>query len=94
MRFTNGFDCAQYDGKTPCLCPAWMALLQENPTTGETRILKDCQFRLSPIIWMELIKSANRPAAAVESARNEIDAGFSRLAEVVSSMPPLLARDK
>ena len=94
MRFSNGFDCAQYDGETPCSCPAWIELLQENPATGETRILKDCQFRLAPIIWVELIKSANRPAAAVESARNEIAMGFSRLAEVVSSMPLLLERDK
>lgn len=77
-------------------CPAWTELLESNTATGEERITKGCLFALLPRLLVEVLKASNRPAAAIESTRNEIAAGFDRLAasaapallSVLSSIPP------
>jgi len=64
-------------------CPCWCELIQTNIQTGEERLIKDCIFKLYPIIMIEVIKASNRPAAAVESMRNEtaknLNQGFQKV---------------
>lgn len=61
-------------------CPCWWEWLETNVATGEERLNKDCGLRAAPVFLTEVIKASNRPAAAVESARNEIVKGFGRIA--------------
>lgn len=77
MGFKHAFDCKRY-GKGPCDCPCWVEMLEKNER-GDERITKDCQFVLAPRMWVEVIRASNRPAAAVESTRNEIAKGFQSL---------------
>lgn len=61
-------------------CPHWLnasaGIVETNSATGETRLLSGCaiveQFRLMSTV----IAASNRPAAAIESCRNEIAAGL------------------
>lgn len=60
-------------------CPAWWEWVETNPITAEERLRKDCGWRAMPTFLTEVIKASNRPAAAIESTRNEIAGGFGRL---------------
>jgi hypothetical protein len=64
-------------------CPEWWEWTAENPQTGEARIERMCGKQALPLFLVEVIKASNRPAAAIESTRNELAAGFGRLAEVL-----------
>ncbi len=64
-------------------CPAWIEYSETNIITGEVRITKECSFQAMPKFLVKVIEASNRPAAAVESTRNEIAAGFGR---VISSI--------
>lgn len=66
-------------------CPAWWEWTQENPATGETRIERMCGWTAMPIFLTEVIKASNRPAAAVESTRNEIAAGLAEVGRRLTS---------
>jgi hypothetical protein len=68
-------------------CPWWWELMEANVATGEERLTKGCGKALLPRLMVEVIKASNRPAAAVESCRNEIAGGF---AQVVAAMPALV----
>lgn len=63
----------------------WVNVVGEEKTVGE------CIFQALPKLMVELIKASNRPAAAIESTRNEIVKGFATLATL--TMPELLDRD-
>ena len=62
-------------------CPLWWKTVQTNAQTGETRVLEECGHVQLPIYLTEVIKAANRPAAAIESTRNEIAQGLTRIAQ-------------
>lgn len=95
MGFKRAFDCKRYDGKTPCDCPCWMQILETNIQTGEERITADCKHIVEPRIWVEILKASNRPAAAVESTRNEIATGLRNVAEALrNEMPRLLSNGR
>ena len=67
-------------------CPWWWKTTHENVSTNEIKVIEECGKVQLPLFLVEVIKASNRPAAAVESARNEI----SRLvAEVGRSAPGL-----
>lgn len=61
-------------------CPWWWETVQTN-ALGEQRVLRSCGVTQLPTYLIEVIKASNRPAAAVESVRNELAVGLSRIAQ-------------
>lgn len=74
--YKGAFDCSRCpmngDPTAGRACPAWHELMMTNVATGEERLVKDCLFRVLPSILIEVVKASNRPAAAIESMRNEV----------------------
>ena len=58
-------------------CPRWWRTVQTNTATGETKIWEECGDVQWPVYATEIIKASNRPAAAIESMRNEVVRGLS-----------------
>lgn len=52
-------------------CPAWWETVQQS-AAGEVRVLKSCAWEQLPYFLLEVIKASNRPAAVMESLRNEL----------------------
>ena len=75
-------------------CPAWLEYSETNVSTGEERITRECMFQALPRFFVETIKASNRPAAAMESSRNEIARGFQELNERVLRIPALLLENR
>ena len=73
------------NGKQRRFCVMWWEYSQSNIQTGEQRTIKECGFRSLPVFLTEVVKASNRPAAAVESTRNEIAAGFQALTTIFKS---------
>lgn len=74
-------------------CPAWTdGVVWTNSQSGEERIVH-CSFEALMPALVETIKASNRPAAAVESTRNELTEqlkrGFGALGEAVQALPRL-----
>lgn len=82
------------DPKAGKYCPAWTEYTETNLQTGEERITKECVFQALPKFLVETLKASNRPAAAVESTRNEIADGFRRVSERIERIPAVLLEDK
>lgn len=78
------------DPKAGKYCPAWTEYAETNLQTGEERITKECVFKAMPKFLIEVVKASNRPAAAVESTRNEIARGFEQLNDSVRRLPQAL----
>ena len=70
--------CPQTNGESGC--PWWWEYMETNIATGQERLTKLCGKAALPVFMTEVIKASNRPAAAVESTRNEIVKGFEKLA--------------
>lgn len=72
-------------------CPCWVSksagLLKMSPA-GETAFIEGCYYEIMPWMMVEVIKASNRPAAAVESTRNEIVRGFQQLTFAVATHGP------
>ena len=64
-------------------CPMWSEIIQTNISNGEERMLCGCYPQISLLADVEVIKASNRPAAAVESTRNEIVKGFEKVTNTV-----------
>lgn len=83
-------------------CPCWIGpqagFVETNVVTGEERFITGCFFQVIPRLMVEVIKASNRPAAAVESTRNEIARGFERVVQgmerVSAALPALLEKPK
>lgn len=70
-------------------CPAWSdGVVWTNVRTGEEKIV-NCSFQALMPTLVEVVKASNRPAAAVESTRNEIVNGFAALIEMTQKVPAL-----
>lgn len=71
-------------------CPCWITpehgFLEENVQTGETRIVQGCFYSVIPKLMSHVVAAANRPAAAMESFRNETIRGFGMVAQAVGQM--------
>ena len=90
MNYRNAWNCKRCPERNDEQgCPAWTEYMQELPSTGEQRLRKECLFQALPVFLVEVIKASNRPAAAVESTRNEIVNGFAALIEMTQKMPAL-----
>lgn len=74
-------------------CPCWIGpqagFLETNVATGEERFIVGCFYQVIPKLMVEVIKASNRPAAAVESIRNEM---FERMGEIAREMFKLNAK--
>ncbi|MDD3493691.1 MAG: hypothetical protein PHZ19_09380 [Candidatus Thermoplasmatota archaeon] len=69
-------------------CPAWSeGIVWQNPQTGEEKVMH-CAFEALMPALIEVIKASNRPAAAIETTRNEIVKGFQSLAGLMSLPAP------
>lgn len=85
----HAFNCAKCPGKGgDDGCPAWWETVWNNVADGQTKVIRGCGFEQLPLYIVELIKASNRPAAAVESARNEIANGFEQLVSTMRALPP------
>lgn len=79
-------------------CPAWSdGIVWTNTQTGEERIVH-CSFEALMPALVEVIKASNRPAAAIESTRNEISRqlqeGFSIVGGAISTIAALPMANK
>lgn len=68
-------------------CPLWWVTRWTNGS--EEKEIAQCGLVQLPHYLTEVIKASNRPAAAIESTRNEIAVGLARVAE---SIPRLAER--
>lgn len=81
--FKHAFECRKCpQGNSENGCPAWWEIVTENTQTGEVKVSKGCGWQHLPMMLIEVIKASNRPAAAVESCRNEISKGFENLGQL------------
>lgn len=75
-------------------CPCWITekhgFLETHIQTGEQRIVTGCFYEVMPKLMMHVVQAANRPAAAVESTRNEIVRGFDAIDERMRDLPSRL----
>ena len=75
----NAFNCCKCPEKSgEGGCPMFWETMW-NITTGEEKLIKSCGFEQLPHYLTEVVKASNRPAAAIESTRNEIVNGFVKL---------------
>lgn len=64
----------------PRYCPAWSDGIVWTDTRTGQEVIKNCGLEMLIPAMIEVIKASNRPAAAVESCRNEIVQGFKLMA--------------
>lgn len=75
------------DPRSGTYCPAWTEYVETNIQTGDEKITKECMFQALPKFMIETLKASNRPAAAMESTRNELAKGFSEISRQVQKLP-------
>lgn len=73
-------DCPGRNDEEGCMW--WWEWVETNTSNGQERLRKQCGKQAMQVFMVEVIKASNRPAAAVESTRNEIVKGFDRLASL------------
>jgi hypothetical protein len=87
MAFSAAFQCAKCpengDETKGAACPCWWETVQTDIQSGEIKIWKSCAWQQLPVYLTEVIKASNRPAAAVESMRNQIAQGFTKVADAL-----------
>ena len=70
-------------------CPWWKGdgdlFVVKNSMTGEERA-EQCGARVMVQAQIEVIKASNRPAAAIESVRNELSSGLDKIANGISKV--------
>ena len=76
-------------------CPCWIdktaGFMKTNIQTGEEDFITGCFYQVVPFLMIEVVKASNRPAAVMESVRNEIANGFSKVASVIA---PIMIENK
>ena len=81
--------CPHPDG-----CPAWIGpehgFMETNVQTGDDRLVTGCFYQVIPKLMIHVVKAANRPAAAMQSFRNDVVAG---LAQMIQAMPKALPHE-
>lgn len=81
----NAFNCAKCPGKAgDGGCPMWWKTVWTQPSAAgpeAVKVIESCGYEQLPQFLIEVIKASNRPAAAVESARDEIATGLLKIAE-------------
>lgn len=88
--YKNAFKCnacPQSNGENGC--PSWWELVGED--MGKQPVLKKgCGHALLPELLLHVIVASNRPAAAVESMRNEMAKDMVGLITVLGFHPPVV----
>lgn len=74
-------------------CPAWTEYMETNQSTQEERLQKECLFTAMPKFMIHTLQAANRPAAAVESMRNEMAEGLGRIGQAAEGIQRI-SRDR
>ena len=83
MNYRNAWNCKRCPGRNDADgCPAWVEYVQVQAGSGAERLTKECLFQALPVFLVEVIKASNRPAAAVESMRNDVVGGLGALLQV------------
>lgn len=96
----NALNCSKCPGKAgDGGCPMWWNTVHTDGATIKT--ISSCGYEQLPLYLIEVVKASNRPAAAVESCRNEVALGLARVASVMAdavslAMPGMMiaAREK
>jgi hypothetical protein len=72
-------------------CPHWIepenGFIETNIRTGEERVVQGCFFQVIPKLMAHVVSAANRPAAAMESFRNEMVKRIDQQAGNVTMLP-------
>ncbi len=76
-------------------CPCWVkGVVETNIQTGEVRSSEGCFYQMFPKWIVHVLQASNRPAAALESLRNEMvqrqDAALERLMALPLPFAPML----
>lgn len=91
--FKGAFECAKCPGNgDPSkgrACPMWWKTVWQR-AQEDVKIVEACGYTQLPHYLTEVIKASNRPAAAVESMRNEMSRGLFAIAEAAKSHPLLV----
>ncbi|MGI9297770.1 MAG: hypothetical protein ACR2QC_07720 [Gammaproteobacteria bacterium] len=61
-------------------CPLWWETVWTKPDGGQ-EVIKSCGYEQLPLYLIEVVKASNRPAAAVESMRNQVLGGLAKFAQ-------------
>ncbi len=89
------FDCAKCPGKSgDGGCPMWWRTVWTQPSaTGldAVKVVESCGYEQLPQFLIEVIKASNRPAAAIESMRDETTGALMKIVEVCSMQPGSMA---
>lgn len=72
----------------------WWKTVQTELETGRERIWEECGFVQLPTFLVEVIKASNRPAAAVESMRNEMVRGMEGVVRGLSTFSRLVGGEE
>jgi hypothetical protein len=98
--FRNAFKCHLWTEGQPCLCPAWLSVIQErdSSTAEPSSHVAGCAFQLLP--WLlagPIVKSsqvlgevgamrrdAQKLVAEVQGVKREVVGGLNRIGEAVS----------
>ena len=87
----NAFNCYKCPGKGgDGGCPMFWDTVHTNTQTSEIKTIRSCGYEQLPTYLVEVIKASNRPAAAMESTRNEMMRGLAAIATVALSDHSLL----
>jgi len=73
MGFKKAWKCQQYQGMNgpACDCPAWTSLTKTNVQTAEEKTEADCLYKMLPHLMVDVIRTSNRPYAALLEIRNQ-----------------------
>lgn len=80
------------DSQLGSYCPVWVEYIQTEINTGEERVVKECGYQANLKFLIEVLKASNRPAAAIESTRNEIAKGFTEIVQRMYMLPQAVAQ--
>jgi hypothetical protein len=69
-----------------------MGLIETNLQTGEERLLTGCFYEIIPKLMVHVIRASNRPAAAMESFRNEVVTGLGNIVHAFQGKPVVVTR--
>lgn len=83
--YSNAFKCDKCPkSNDETGCPAWQEIVMENPRSGDTTIEKACLYVMMPKLLIQVSQAANRPAAAIESTRNELVQALGNMSEGIT----------
>jgi len=87
MNYKKAFKCSSCpESNTEKGCPMWWEFMQTNNVSGEEKLQKMCGYQALPTFLIEVIKASNRPAAVMESARNDMIEAVTRIPQQINAI--------